>query len=295
MCFAGNGRLRQLLSCTLAEVASSAPCAEKRSKMNIGPVRFDADLRARTALLMVVAAAWACAGGGNGYVAPNAPEGSSLRRLMLLPANFDSEIPSSWVAGLDVIGEQIERYLTESGRTVDRLRLGDTLEQWEEVSARAGDLVGPDGWPDRDRVDAAHGDLTRSLLSTSDADALVVVSVEKKLAKVERAYIGDSQARSVRGYLQWDGVKIKAPVKVEERRYQHYPIDGTFLVASMRIGVFGRSGEKYFEALHGLESLEYVQVRGDRFWSVRVAAPFRDETLMGKRVHDALRSYLEAL
>lgn len=232
---------------------------------------------------VLVAAALALGCARPYYLAPDAPPGSELSTLLVLPLNFERTPPDTWTDGLERLSEQLRAYLSSTGRHVERVELSEVLPVWQEAVDSVGGLLGPGARFDAARYEAARTQLARRLASGRDVDAVVLPSVLSRIAQADG-----------RSHLRWDGVVRRIPLEAGDPEIEPPGLAGSFEASSLRVSVFDPWGERLFERVRGLEPLESVRFDGTRLRYAERSDLFRDEALLQEEVRLVFEPLIEA-
>lgn len=236
--------------------------------------------RAVLTALMLLMTLIGCVGYQPHYLARDSPPPYSIKRVVLMPTNFNVSSPRLWTSRLDRTGELLAAELVASGRRVQTVDYRDALDAWQGAVSEAGGLMKGATELTEDRYAVARSSLARAILNESDADVVVLATVVKGLGSA-------NGSRNVK----WDGVTRRVEIDVRGRRSQHFRLDGKYRVSSLRLSVVDRKGRLIFEKTRGLEILESLLIDQNEgiFREVERTDLFQDEELLLAEIRNVLR------
>jgi hypothetical protein len=212
------------------------------------------------------------------HLAEDAPKSAALRRVALLPMNFDQSPRPSLAPGTELMGERIRQYLEARGYEVVTPAMSTTLALWRECTREVGGLVDESGKKlDEERYERAQSQLVRRTLEAFPADGVVSATVVLRKAR----YAGKN--------LVWDGVSRPVPIDVGKTNIAVRRLQGSDLGISLRTRVFDQQGRKFFERYVGLEGLHHYGPMG----RLERTDLFQDESLLEQGVELSFEPWLQ--
>lgn len=214
------------------------------------------------------------------FIAPAAPRAQSL---LVLPLNFEVLPPSNLVDGVEELQDLVRQHLAATGHQVETLPMRATMKHWASAVRTVGGVADARAETDPERYLAARAELVRRAAAASPAEAVVLATVEIRLAPI-------TDGRKV----EWDGVVRRLKVKIGEtwtdRKYSH---TGTARVTTLHVAVFDRQGMLLFERSRGLEIIQEIRIEHDRFWVDDRKDLFQDDALLRDAVQGAFEPWIE--
>lgn len=185
-----------------------------------------------------------CGSTGAAFLAEGAPPAADVESVLLVPLNFDATPPAGLARGAEILEVEIGDYLRGSGCEVRRVYLGEVLRHWSAIST-ATEFVDEESQTLRDdRVEQARAELARRLLATHPADVIAMPTL-----LIRKGWYTGFE-------LGWDGVNRRVPVEYEpDSMMLVQSISGKGEGTSLRMTLYSRSGEKFFERYAGLEPI----------------------------------------
>lgn len=203
----------------------------------------------------------------------DAPKSGDLKRIVLLPINFDSSPPPLIAPGVEVMGERILLFLEARGYEVVLPRMSTTLALWKACTRDVGGISKQGGKGlDIDRYNEARSHLVRRTLESVSADAVVAVTVMVR----EGRYTGTK--------LRWDGVSREVPINTEATTHAVMMLRGEAAGTTLRTSVFDAKGRLIFQRYVGLEPVNAYKIVGNKYRPIIRKDLFQDEPLLEEAV-----------
>jgi hypothetical protein len=224
--------------------------------------------------LIVLLAGSGCQTGANVFIAKDAPSGESLHRLVVLPMNFEYEMPPNFEQGAKLLATELVGFLTDTGHEVEVVPFSEALHNWANVAAneKTASVGG---------YEIARAELARRTVTEHPADAVVVPTLMIRPGQ----YAGR--------VMRWDGTR--QPIKILRDNMNTRTmtdvvtsLSGTGKATSIRITIYDASATKIFEAYAGLEPIIYIRETEHNFYIRQRNDLFNDQQILKDGIRRSL-------